>query len=80
MQERIARALREALTSRQRQALEAVVLQGVPLEIVAQQMGSNRNALYKLVHDARRKLRAELEAQGLDVAYMLGLFAEGVEQ
>ena len=80
VQERIARALREALTPRQRQALEAVVLQGVPLEIVAQQMGSNRNALYKLVHDARRKLRAELEAQGLDVAYMLGLFAEGAEQ
>ena len=76
VQERIARALREALTPRQRQALEAVVLQGVPLEVVAQQMGSNRNALYKLVHDARRKLRAELEAQGLDVAYMLDLFAE----
>ena len=76
VQERIARALREKLTPRQRQALEAVVLQGVPLEVVAQQMGSNRNALYKLVHDARRKLRAELEAQGLDVAYMLDLFAE----
>ena len=76
VQERIARALREGLTPRQRQALEAVVLQGVPLEVVAQQMGSNRNALYKLVHDARRKLRAELEAQGLDVAYMLDLFAE----
>ena len=52
------------------------MLQGVPLEVVAQQMGSNRNALYKLVHDARRKLRAEFEAQGLDVAYMLDLFAE----
>ncbi len=75
VEERILRALREDLTPRQRQALEAVVLQGVPLEIVAQQMGSNRNALYKLVHDARRKLRARLEAQGLEPGYMLGLFA-----
>ncbi len=76
VQERILRALQESLTPRQRQALEAVVLQGVPLEIVAQRMGSNRNALYKLLHDARRKLRARLEDQGLDVAYMLELFAE----
>lgn len=80
VQERIAQALREALTPRQRQALEAVVLQGVPLEVVARQMGSNRNALYKLVHDARRKLRAQLEAQGLDVAYVLNLFAESSGQ
>lgn len=77
VQERILRALQETLTPRQRQALEAVVLQNVPLEIVAQRMGSNRNALYKLLHDARRKLRASLEDQGLDVAYMLELFAEG---
>lgn len=77
VQGRIQRALNEALTPRQRQALVAVVLQGVPLDVVAQQMGSNRNALYKLLHDARRKLRAQLEAQGLDVAYMLELFAEG---
>ncbi|MCY3719748.1 MAG: RNA polymerase sigma factor [Anaerolineaceae bacterium] len=77
VQERILRALQETLTPRQRQALEAVVLQGVPLEVVAQRMGSNRNALYKLLHDARRKLRARLEDQGLDVAYMLELFARG---
>ena len=77
VQAHIQRALNEALTPRQRQALVAVVLQGVPLDVVAQQMGSNRNALYKLLHDARRKLRAQLEAQGLDVAYMLELFAEG---
>ncbi|MCY4526931.1 MAG: RNA polymerase sigma factor [Anaerolineaceae bacterium] len=75
VQERVLRALQDSLTPRQRQALEAVVLQNVPLEIVAQQMGSNRNALYKLLHDARRKLRARLEEQGLDVAYVLELFA-----
>jgi RNA polymerase sigma-70 factor (ECF subfamily) len=69
-------ALREALTERQYQALEAVVLQGVPQEIVAERLGTNRNALYKLVHDARRKLRAHLESQGLSLEYMLTLFED----
>jgi RNA polymerase sigma-70 factor (ECF subfamily) len=69
-------ALREALTERQYQALEAVALRGVPLEVVAEQMGTNRNALYKLVHDARRKLRSFLEAQGLSMDYMMDLFQD----
>ena len=67
-------ALKEALTDRQYQALDAVILRGVPLEVVAEQMDTNRNALYKLVHDARRKLRTHLEAQGLSVDYVLDLF------
>ena len=69
-------ALREALTERQYQALEAVALRGVPLEVVAEQMGTNRNALYKLVHDARRKLRSSLESQGLSMDYMMDLFQD----
>ena len=69
-------ALNEALTERQYQALDAVALRGVPLEVVAERMGTNRNALYKLVHDARRKLRTHLEAQGLSVDYMLDLFQD----
>jgi RNA polymerase sigma-70 factor (ECF subfamily) len=72
--ERINTAMREALTERQYQALTAVALRGVPLEVVAEQMDTNRNALYKLVHDARRKLRAHLEAQGLSMDYMMKLF------
>jgi RNA polymerase sigma-70 factor (ECF subfamily) len=69
-------ALKQALTERQYQALEAVALRGIPLEVVAEQMGTNRNALYKLVHDARRKLRSYLEAQGLPINYMINLFEE----
>jgi len=71
---RINRAMQEALTERQYQVLVAVALRGVPMDIVAEQMGSNRNALYKLLHDARKKLRAHLEAQGLTLGYMLELF------
>lgn len=71
---KISAALDEALTERQRQALIAVALQGVPMEIVADRMNTNRNALYKLLHDARRKLRSYLEAQGLTLDYLLDLF------
>lgn len=73
---KIGKALEEVLTERQYQALSAVALQGVPLDIVAERMGTNRNALYKLLHDARRKLRSYLETQGLSTDYMLDLFQE----
>jgi RNA polymerase sigma-70 factor, ECF subfamily len=53
-----------------------VALQGVPLDILAEQLGTNRNALYKLLHDARRKLRAHLEDEGLSMDYMLRLFED----
>lgn len=71
---KIGRAMQDALTERQYQALVAVALQGVPMDVVAEQMGTNRNALYKLLHDARRKLRSHLEAEGLPVDYVMDLF------
>ncbi len=73
---KIQQALDEALTERQHRALVAVALNGVPMDIVAEQMGTNRNALYKLIHDARRKLRSHLEAQGISVDYMMDIFQE----
>jgi RNA polymerase sigma-70 factor (ECF subfamily) len=59
-------AIRSVLTPHQRQVLVALVLNGVPIDVLAERLGSNRNALYKTVHDARRKLRAELEASGFE--------------
>ncbi len=73
---KIQTTLDDVLTERQQQALIAVAVRGVPLEIVAEQMQTNRNALYKLIHDARRKLRTHLESQGLSMDYMLNLFQE----
>ncbi len=64
------------LTERQRQALKAIVFDDVPLDEVARYWNSNRNATYKLLHDARRKLRAGLEARGLRVDDILDLFGE----
>ena len=61
-------AIQEGLVSlspHQRQVLVALALNGVPIDVLAERLGSNRNALYKSLHDARRNLRAHLEAQGL---------------
>ncbi len=73
---RITSALEDGLTERQYQALIAVAVNGVPLEVVAERMGTNRNALYKLLHDARRKLRTQLETQGISLDYVMNLFGE----
>ena len=67
-------AFDHVLTKRQRAAMEALILDDVPMELVAEQLGTNRNALYKLLHDARRKLRDHLEETGLSPEYILSLF------
>ncbi len=54
-----------SLSPQQRQVLVALALNGVPIDVLAERLGSNRNALYKSLHDARRNLRAHLESQGL---------------
>jgi RNA polymerase sigma-70 factor (ECF subfamily) len=69
-------AIETALTPRQRQALTAIVLDEVPLDELARRWGSNRNALYKLLHDARRKLAANLRTRGLDAREMLDAFGD----
>jgi RNA polymerase sigma-70 factor (ECF subfamily) len=58
------RAVDEELTERQREVFVAIVVNGVPLDALAARLGSNRNAIYKMMFDARRKLRAALAANG----------------
>jgi RNA polymerase sigma-70 factor (ECF subfamily) len=64
----LVRALRQAvddvLTDHQREVFVAVVLDGVPLDALVERWDTNRNAIYKTVFDARRKLRAHLVAHG----------------
>lgn len=60
-------AMMRELTERQRMAVAAVALAGLPMEEAARRMGTNRNALYRLMHDARRKLKSALESQGIAV-------------
>ncbi|MFH2039371.1 MAG: RNA polymerase sigma factor [Chloroflexota bacterium] len=68
------RILSKELSDKQRQVLMAVGLQGIPLEEVAQRMGTNRNALYKLMHDARMRLKHRLEQEGLPIEELLEMF------
>jgi RNA polymerase sigma-70 factor (ECF subfamily) len=58
------RAVTEELTPLQREVFVAVLLNGVPGDVLAARLGSTRGAIYKTVHDARRKLRARLTADG----------------
>jgi RNA polymerase sigma-70 factor (ECF subfamily) len=58
------RAVDEVLTDRQRRIFVAIVLNGVSLDALVVELGSNRNAIYKMLFDARRKLRSALVANG----------------
>jgi RNA polymerase sigma-70 factor, ECF subfamily len=60
----IRRAVDEELTDHQRRVLVAIVVNGIPLDALAAELGSNRNAIYKAIFDARGKLRAALVANG----------------
>jgi RNA polymerase sigma-70 factor (ECF subfamily) len=53
------------LTAHQRRVLVAVVVDGVPIDVVADRLGATRNAVYKTLHDARSRLRQDLVVQGL---------------
>jgi RNA polymerase sigma-70 factor, ECF subfamily len=53
-------AIAQELTSHQREVLVAVALNDVPIDVLAERMGTTRGALYKTLHDARRKLRRAL--------------------
>jgi RNA polymerase sigma-70 factor (ECF subfamily) len=61
----VQRAIQEALTPHQREVLVALALNGVPIDVLADRRGTTRGALYKTLHDARRRLRAELSASGI---------------
>jgi RNA polymerase sigma-70 factor (ECF subfamily) len=58
-------AIAGALTPHQRRVFVALALNGVPIDVLAERLDTNRGALYKTLHDARRKLRRELAAAGL---------------
>lgn len=63
--DKLREAIDEELTPHQRQVFTALALNDVPIDVLAERLNSNRGALYKTLHDARRKLRHELAASGL---------------
>jgi len=60
----VRRAVDDALTNRQRRIFVAIVVNGVPLDALVVELSTNRNAIYKTLFDARRRLRAALVANG----------------
>ena len=57
------------LTAHQRDVLVALAIEGVPVDVLAERLGTTRGALYKSLHDARRKLRAELAGRGFPIEH-----------
>jgi len=71
---RVHTIIAEELTDRQRRALAAMVTTGIPMEELARRMGTNRNALYKLIHDARLRLKIRLANEGISIEDVLSAF------
>lgn len=69
--------LEEELTERQRSAILAIIHGGMPLEEVARRMDTNRNALYKLLHDARKQMRNRMLEKGFTADEVLAVFENG---
>jgi RNA polymerase sigma-70 factor (ECF subfamily) len=69
--EALQRAIKEDLSTHQRDVLVAITLNDVPIDVLAERMNTTRGALYKTLHDARRKLRARLATCGLDIDQFL---------
>jgi RNA polymerase sigma-70 factor (ECF subfamily) len=74
--EMISKMINEGLTDRQRTAMMAIMAGGMPLEEVAKRMDTNRNALYKLLHDARKQMRKLLMAEGITPQDVLAAFED----
>ncbi|HEY1834531.1 MAG TPA: sigma-70 family RNA polymerase sigma factor [Solirubrobacteraceae bacterium] len=67
------RAVGDELSPRQREVLLAVTVGDVPIDVLAERLGATRGALYKTIHDARRKLRTALSSEGFDVGAPLAV-------
>jgi RNA polymerase sigma-70 factor (ECF subfamily) len=64
----VQRAIGEALSVHQREVLVAITLNGVPIDVLAERLDTTRGALYKTLHDARKRLRGHLAAAGFEIA------------
>ena len=73
---RVQRIIAEDLTDKQRMALVATRIQEQPVATVAAEMGMKENALYKLLHDARLRLKKQLAAEGLASEDILAAFEQ----
>ncbi len=73
--ETIRGTIRDELTEKQRQVLKWIVFDEVPMDVVVQHLRSNRNNVYKILHDARLKLKRNLLMQGFGTDDAMALFS-----
>lgn len=76
MLDRVRRIIEEELTDRQREALILLGVRDIPIEDAAKKLKTNRNALYKLLHDARLRLRTRLAKEDIAPHEVLALFEQ----
>jgi RNA polymerase sigma-70 factor (ECF subfamily) len=68
------KVIRTELTDKQRQVLKWIAFDEVPMDVVVQRLGTNRNAVYKLLHDARLKVKRHFSTRGYEVEEVYDLF------
>ncbi|MEX0721588.1 MAG: sigma-70 family RNA polymerase sigma factor [Balneolaceae bacterium] len=69
--QKVMRLMDEELSEKQKKVLHHLMIDQIPMTVVAELVGSNRNAVYKMVHDARLKLKNRLEAEGINPDHLL---------
>jgi RNA polymerase sigma-70 factor (ECF subfamily) len=74
---RVGRIMQEELTEKQRTVLVAARIHDMPVDEIARRLDTNRNALYKLIHDARLRLKDRLAQEGLSPEDVLAAFEAG---
>ena len=72
----IEQIIAEELTPRQRTVMDAIGIKGVSMDEIAIRMGTNRNAIYKMLHDTRLRLKRRLKREGFDPEELLALFGK----
>jgi RNA polymerase sigma-70 factor (ECF subfamily) len=65
--EQVQESIKAELSPHQREVLLAVAVNGVPIDVMAERLNTTRGALYKTIHDARKKLRAGLDSAGFEL-------------
>jgi RNA polymerase sigma-70 factor (ECF subfamily) len=68
--------IRSELTGRQREVLKLIAFDQVPMDVIVELLGTSRNAIYKMLHDARLKVKRHLVACGSDIEEIFSLFGQ----
>lgn len=74
MAAKLMRIIQEELSDKQRQAMMLVPMGGIPISVAADRMGMKRNAMYKLIHDARLRIKDRLIKEGLSADEVIAAF------